>query len=94
MLKVRVSPPPFANDFSRRMFLSYILLTDQISLPNRLYFLIYWSICVLQLFVNQVLTSRILKLTLSFQSRSFPTLPKSQDKYLNTLKTKRAFSVK
>ena len=44
----------------------YILITDQISLPGCLYFLRYWEICVLQLFVNQVVTSWILKLTLSF----------------------------
>ena len=31
----------------------------------------YWAICVLQLFVNQVVTSWILKLTLSFWSRCF-----------------------
>ena len=35
----------------------YALLTDLISLPDCLYFLRYWSICVLQLFVNQVVTS-------------------------------------
>ena len=35
----------------------YIVLTDQISLSGCLYFLRYWAICVLQLFVNQVVTS-------------------------------------
>ena len=44
----------------------YILLTDQTSLPGCLYFLRYWVICVLQLFVIQVVTSWISKLTLSF----------------------------
>ena len=44
----------------------YILLTDQISLPSYLYFVRYWAMCVLELFVNQVVMSQILKLTLSF----------------------------
>ena len=48
-------------------------------LPGDIYFVRYWAICVLQLFVNQVVTSRILKLT----------SPKSYDKNLNILRTKR-----
>ena len=47
-----VSPPHFVYDFSK-CFLSYILLTDQVSLLDCLYFLRYWSICVFQLFVNR-----------------------------------------
>ena len=48
-----VSPPYFVYGFSRKIFLMLcILLTDQISLPDCLYFLGYWSICVLQLFAN------------------------------------------
>ena len=52
-----VSPPHFVYDFSRKMFPCYVLLTDQISLSDCLYFLRYWAICVLQLFVNQAVTS-------------------------------------
>ena len=52
--------------FQQKCSLCYILLTDQISLPGCLYFLRYWVICVLQLFVIQVVTSWISKLTLSF----------------------------
>ena len=48
-----VSPLHFVYDFLRKMFL---MLPGQIS----------WAICVLQLFVNQVVMSQILKLTLSF----------------------------
>ena len=61
-----VFPPHFVHGFSVKMFSSYVLLTNQISLPDCLDFLRYWSICVLQLFVNQVETSQNLKLTLSF----------------------------
>ena len=60
------SPLDFAFDFSK-CFSCYILLTDQISLSDCLYFFKYWAKCVLQLFVSQVVTSYILKLTLSFQ---------------------------
>ena len=44
----------------------FSILTDQIPLPVCPYFLKYWLVCVLQLFVNQVVTLYILKLTLSF----------------------------
>ena len=35
----------------------YMLLADQISLAGSLYFLGCWAICVLQVFVNQAVTS-------------------------------------
>ena len=50
----------------RKRFSCYILLTDQISLFDCLYFLRYWPICVLGLLVSQFVTSQILKSTLSF----------------------------
>ena len=68
-----VSPPHFVYDFKEKCFSCYILLTDQIQLSDGLYILRYWAICVLQLFVNQVVTSQILKLTLSFTSSRFST---------------------
>ena len=43
--------------FQEKCFSCYILLTDQILLPDCLYFLKYWLIFVLQLFFNQVVTS-------------------------------------
>ena len=55
----QVCPPHFADDFSRKMFLifsHYILLNDQISLSDSLYFSRYWAICVLQLLFNQAVT--------------------------------------
>ena len=61
-----VSPPHFMYVFQGKCFSCYVLLTDQFSLPDCLYFLRYCSICVLQLFVNQVVTSSILKLILPF----------------------------
>ena len=51
-----VSPSHFVYDFSRKMFLCYILSIDQISLPDWLSFFRHWEICLLQLFVNQVAT--------------------------------------
>ena len=52
-----VSPPHFCMILQEINFSCYILLTNQISLPNCLYYLRYWSVCVLQLFVNLVVTS-------------------------------------
>ena len=42
-----VSLPYFAYDFLRKMYLMLILLTDEISLSDCLYFLRYWMICTL-----------------------------------------------
>ena len=53
-----------------------------------LYFLRYWAICVLRLFVNQVVTSWVLKLFLSFQSSRFSTWSKSQYKNLDIFRKK------
>ena len=52
-----VSPAHFVYEFSTKMFSYYILLTDKISLPGFVYFLRYWAKCVLQLFLNQVVTN-------------------------------------
>ena len=68
-----VSQPHFVYDFSRKCFSCYILLPDQISLSDYLYFSRYWAIWVLQLFVNQAVTSKNLKITLSFLSSRFAT---------------------
>ena len=42
-----VSLPHFMHGFWKKYFSCYILLTDEISLSNRLYFTRYWAICVL-----------------------------------------------
>ena len=48
----------FENYFSRKMVLMlHVTLTDQILLSDSLYFLRNWTKCVLQLFVNHVVTS-------------------------------------
>ena len=46
--------------FQGKCFSCYVLLSDEMSIPDLLYFLRYWLIYVLQLFVNQVVTSSIL----------------------------------
>ena len=57
----QVSSPDFELDFSKKKcFSCYILLTEQISLSDCLYFSRYWTLCVLQLFVNQAVTSKIM----------------------------------
>ena len=52
-----VSPPHLENDFTRKAVLMLYFITHQISLPDSLYFSRYWPRSVLQLFVNQVVTS-------------------------------------
>ena len=73
-------------------FLKKILLTDQISFSGWLYFVRYWVIYVLQFFVNQVVASWILKLTLYFLIKpAFFTWRKSQDKKDIYLENKMSF---
>ena len=74
--------------FHEKCFSCYILFTDPTLLFDWLYFLRYWAICVLKLFVSQVVTSYILKLILPFY------MIKKSRQNLNILKTKRAFKVK
>ena len=52
--------------FQQKFFSCYVPLIDQISLSGCLYLFRYWGICVSQLFVKQVVTSKISKLTSSF----------------------------
>ena len=61
----------FCMIFQEKCFSCYVLLTDQISLFDCLYLSRYWPICVLQLLANQAVTSKKLRLTLSFESRCF-----------------------
>ena len=59
-----VCPTYFVNNFREECFSYDILLSDQILLSYCLYFSRYWTICVLQLFVKQAVSSQNLKLTL------------------------------
>ena len=43
--------------FKENVYHVIYLLADQVSLPDCIYFLRYWAICVLQLFVFQGVTS-------------------------------------
>ena len=52
-----ISPTHLGYDFLIKCFSCYALLADQISLSGCHYFLRYWSLYVLQLFVQQVVTS-------------------------------------
>ena len=49
--------PIFCMVFQEKYLSYYILLTDQIPLSGCFYIIGYWIICVLQLFVNQIVTS-------------------------------------
>ena len=62
-----VSPPHFLICFFKKKCLSCcVLLTNKISVPDNFHFLRFWAICTLQLFLFQIVTSQILKLTLPF----------------------------
>ena len=55
-----VSLPTLYMAFQENCFSCFILLTDQISLSDCLYFLRYRTICVLQLFVSQIVSFEII----------------------------------
>ena len=57
----------FCIIFEEKYLSCYILLIDQVLLCGSNYLVRYWAMCVLQLFVNLVVKTKILKLTLSFQ---------------------------
>ena len=84
-----VSLPHFIQNFWRKYFCFHALLTDQISLPGCLYFVRCWALCVLQLFVKQVVTSKTLKITLSFESSRLSYMTKkSRQKFKFLVKEK------
>ena len=59
-------PASFSTLFLKENIYLLYCVTDQISLSGCLCLMRYWAICVLKLFVNQVVKLGILKLTLSF----------------------------
>ena len=65
--------------FEEKTFCCCILLTDQISLTGCIYLVRHWAICVLRLFVHQVATPSIMKLTLI--SCFFYMIKKSRQKF-------------
>ena len=74
--------------------ISHIILTREISSSKCLYFLRYWTLCVLLLFASKLLSSQILKFTLDFLS-SFSAGPKKPgQKKFNISRKKSAFNVK
>ena len=86
-----VSPANFVYDFSRKIF----LMLRSINWPNLIVSLLLLpeilDKCASQLFFSQVVTSWILKSSLSFQSSHFSTWTKSKDKNLNILRAKKDF---
>ena len=89
-----VSPPHFVYYFSRKMFLKL----HPINWPN----FIVWLPLLLQILGNKCITivcypgCDVIKFEINpiFLTRIFATWPKSHDKNLNILRTKRAFDVK
>ena len=72
--------------FSEKYF-SCFLLIEYISSFDCLYALRFLAICVLQLFVSQIVTSQIFKSTLTFLSRCFPKNSGQKFKYLKNKQT-------
>ena len=86
-----VSPSHSVYDFSKKNVSFYALLTDQISLPDCLFFLRYWSICVLQLFVNQVGDVINFEINLIFLIKSFFCIIEKSRQKFKFLENKKSF---
>ena len=77
-----------------------VLLLYFINWPNSiawlLYFLRYWTICLLLFFVSRLWRHKFWSCPFNYLSNqaAFSTWPKSQDKNLNILRTTRAFKMK
>ena len=76
--------------FQQKCSSCYILLTDQILLPDCFYFLRYWAICVLQLFVNQVVTSKKIKINLILLIKPFLYMHKKSRQNLKYLENEKS----
>ena len=76
--------------FQEKCFSSYILLADQISLPDCLYFLRYWSVCVLQLFVNLVDVTDF-EINLIFLFKPFSYMTKKTRQRFRYLENEKSF---
>ena len=79
--------------FHEKYFSCYILITDQISLSDCLYFLRYLGICVLLLYLFVIYFVFIIYV-ITFLSSRFVTWPKIINKNRNISRAKRAFKVK
>ena len=66
------------------------MLAAQISLPDFLYFLRYWSICVLQLFFNQVVMSNF-EIDLTFLFKPFFDMIKNSRQRCKYFENKKNF---
>ena len=75
--------------FSEKCLSCYILLTDQFSLPDCLYFSRYRAISVLKLFVNQAVTS--LNLNWAFLIKPICYMTKKSRQKLKYLENKKSF---
>ena len=80
----------FCMIFEENYFSCYTLITDQISLSGCLYYVIHWTICLLLLFDNQPLLSKILKLT-SFESSCFLYMSKKARQKFKYLENDKSF---
>ena len=69
---------------------SYVLLIDQISLPDCLYFLICWAICVILYFPDRDEITKF-EINLNFPTSSFNKWTKKSGQNLNIFRTKKLF---
>ena len=72
---------------------SYVLLIDQISLPDCLYFLICWAICVILYFPDRDEITKF-EINLNFPTSSFNKWTKKSGQNLNIFRTKKTFQMK
>ena len=81
----------YCNCFWRKIFILLYFITWRNFIIWSPLLYEYWAICLSQLFFNQVVTSWILKLTLSFLSSRFSYITKKSWRKLKYLKNEKSF---
>ena len=81
----------FCIIFEEKYLSCYILFIDQIWLSSCLYFVRYWAICVLQLFVNQLVTCMNFEVNHIFLIKPFSYMTKTSWQKLKYLENEKSF---
>ena len=88
---LEIVSPQFMYDFSTKMFLCCILLTDQISLPDCIYFLRYWVNTRVAIVCFSGCVAINFEIKLIFLIKLFPYMTKKSRQKIKYLENQKSF---